>query len=410
MKRQPFLSRTLLIMLGTMIFANIASMMYETFLPLYLQRLGANVGNIGLFYTLSALAPLVLQILGGWFSDVMGRLRAMAIGSVGGLVAFILLVVAPTWQWLLLSSVTVAVAYAFVGPSFRALIAEESSEQSRGRVFGLVDSLYMIVGVIGPPLGGFLIDHFSYRIMFIVAAVLYGMATLGRILVARHAHKNEVKTGQTISFQHLKRNLGTMAGFVLAGGIVTWIMVSDGAQDIAYSLRFQLEPLYLQNLMGLTNTQIGGLSSISSIVLMLLMVPAGWLSDKRGERVGIALGTLLVAGALGVFLISRNLMGFTVAWVLFGIGRALVGPPYNSLISKVIPARIRGTAFGLFSTSIGFFSLPAPFIGAKLWEWIAPQAPFAVSLLLILATVPIVWTQFRPAAIKPLELPDTAES
>ena len=51
------------VFLVAMILANIAGEMHWSFFPLYLQSLGADVGKIGLFFTLSALVPLALQIL-----------------------------------------------------------------------------------------------------------------------------------------------------------------------------------------------------------------------------------------------------------------------------------------------------------------------------------------------------------
>jgi MFS family permease len=128
---------------------------------------------------------------------------------------------------------------------------------------------------------------------------------------------------------------------------------------------------------------------------MLLLAPAGWLSDKKGERVGIVAGFFLMAVAIAVFLQSRVFAGFAVVWALFGAGEALIGPAYNALISKVVPMHLRGTAFGLFTTSIGLISLPSPYIGALLWEWFAPQVPFYMPLVATLLMLPIMWVKFR---------------
>jgi MFS family permease len=84
-----------------------------------------------------------------------------------------------------------------------------------------------------------------------------------------------------------------------------------------------------------------------------------------------------------------------VVWTLFGIGMALIDPAYNSLISKAVPLKLRGTAFGLFSTSIGLISLPAPYLGAMLWERFAPQVPFYVPLGATLLLLPVMWFKFR---------------
>jgi MFS family permease len=77
-RTEPLISRTLLMFMIAMMFANIGGNMYGSLLPLYLKELGAGVTQIGLFFTLSQVIPLALQILGGWVSDTLGRLRSVA--------------------------------------------------------------------------------------------------------------------------------------------------------------------------------------------------------------------------------------------------------------------------------------------------------------------------------------------
>jgi len=383
-----------------MILANIAGHMHGPLMPLYLQELGAGVEQVGLFFTLGAIAPLAFQILGGWMSDSIGRLQAVAIGSLAGVLGYFAYVFAPSWEWLLIATVTGAMARSFVAPSFMAFIAEESTEATRGRVYGLSQSLFMIVGIVGPPIGGYLSQYLGFRAMFIAAGTLYAMATVIRLFMARNAQRGESEgpvgdLRPTPSLTNLRASLVAMGGLVLAGGVVTWIFISDGVRDVTFNMAFQLLPLYMQNLMGLSNVEISWLSSIHGLVTMLLLTPAGWLSDKKGERVGIVAGFFLMAVAIAVFLQSRVFAGFAVVWALFGVGEALIGPAYNALISKVVPLHLRGTAFGLFTTSIGLISLPAPYIGAVLWEQFAPQVPFYAPLVATLLMLPIMWIKFK---------------
>ena len=399
----PLLTRRLLLFMGTMILANIAGAMEQPLLPLYLQELGAGVRQIGLFFTLGAIAPLLFQIFGGWLSDSIGRLQAIAIGSLAGVIGFAVYVLAPSWQWLLIALATGAMARAFVGPSYQAFIAEESTEETRGRVYSASQALFMIVGVIGPPIGGYLSQYLSFKAMYVVAGVLYATATLIRVVMARKAQLGETEPREKPTLANLKTSLVALGGLLLAGGVVTWIFISDGIRDVTFSMAFQLLPLYLQNLMGLTNVEIGWLSAIHALATMLLLTLAGWISDKKGERVGIVTGFVLIAAALAVFLNSRVFVGFAVVWVLFGFGEALIGPAYSALISKVVPAHLRGTAFGLFTSSIGLISLPAPYIGAALWERFAPQVPFYVPLVATLVTLPIMWVKFKLPAGEPSE-------
>jgi MFS family permease len=107
------------------------------------------------------------------------------------------------------------------------------------------------------------------------------------------------------------------------------------------------------------------------------------------------LGNLFIGGAIFTMINVQSFSLLIFAWILFGIGQSLVGPAYSSLISKVVPQKLRGTAFGLFSTSLGIVSLPAPYIGVLLWENFGPKVPFYVPLVVMMLMLPIIWTKFR---------------
>ena len=83
-KSAPLISRKMLLFMVAMVLANTGGSMYGLLLPLYLISLNASVVQIGLFFTLSQIVPLALQILGGWISDSLGRLRSIAMGQRGG--------------------------------------------------------------------------------------------------------------------------------------------------------------------------------------------------------------------------------------------------------------------------------------------------------------------------------------
>jgi len=395
-KKQPLLSGLLILFLTAMIFANIGGNMYEGLMPLYLKDLNASIPQIGLFFTLAQVVPLLLQILGGWISDSLGRLRAIAIGSVFGVIGFIPLILADTWHWLLLAVAVGSVARALVGPSFDAFIAEHSSEQNRGKVYGVSQAIFMIVAVVGPPVGAWLVGSYGFKFMLLIAGVFYFIAALMRIGMAREAAKGGA-VSQKLSFASLKTNLGAMFGLMFSGGLITWILITDGFRDVSFQLSGNLFPVYMQEFGRLTIQQIGWVNSLFGLCMMLTTIPGGWLSDKVGERVGIASGMILMAGAL--FLLINipqgNTLLYFVGWGMAGMGVGVMMPAYQSLISKAVPQHLRGTAFGLFSTSLGVISLPAPWIGAQLWDRVSPQFPFTITAIALLLSVIPIWVKFK---------------
>ena len=395
-KPQRIISPTLIVFMVAMVFANIAAEMYMTMLPLYMRYLGADVVQIGVFFTVSQIVPLILQVLGGWVSDTIGRLRSVAIGSLIGLGAFISPIFVPTWQWLYLSEGLNSLTRSLIGPSFGAFIAEETAEEHRGKVYGITDTIYTVVTVIGPPLAGWLADAYGFRIMLAVAAGIYVCATTIRLILAKVAGKKQKQESHAkLTFESLKVNFKTVFGLAVAGGLLTWLLLTDGVRDIAFSMSFRLMPIYLEDIGGMSLQQIGWLASFFGIACMVTTVPAGWFSDKVGERFAIALGFFLEFLAMLLLIKADGFIGYASVWALFGVGVGLLSPAYQSLLSKVLPERLRGTGFGLIHASLGVFSLPAPAIGSLLWKSISPEAPFYITAVLALITVIPAFLKFK---------------
>jgi MFS family permease len=391
----PLLNPLMRWFLFAMILANIAGGMVNMLMPIYLTELGASVGQVGLVFTLTSIVILVLQIFGGWISDSIGRLRAIAIGSLGGVLSFIAMIVAPSWHWMLLALAMNQVPYALVGPSFSAFIAENSTEENRGRVYGLTDTLYQVVGVVGPPLGGFLAGVYGFKIMLIGAAIFYSSAAGLRVWMARTMSAPSDDGNPPLSLDSFKKSLALIGSMIVGGGVITWIFLTDGVRDIAFRMSEQLQPLYLEQVMDLSLQQIGLLGSFFSFAMMLTPILSGRIADRYGERVPISGGFFVIFIALVVFLQARAYPAFILTWALFGSGVGLLSPAYQSLISKVVPRRSLGTFTGIFHSSLGFISLPAPWLGAQLWERFTPRLPFMITAAVVLATILPSWFKFK---------------
>ena len=259
----------------------------------------------------------------------------------------------------------------------------------------------MIVTVVGPPLGGWLTGAYGFKLMLFIAGVFYAIAVAMRLSMAREATKGEKENGEkkSLSFTSLKENLGSMIALIFSGGLITWMLITDGLRDTSFQFSGNLFPVYMQEIGGLSYQQIGWVTSMFGIFMMLSTIPGGWLSDKAGERVGIAAGMFLMSVALFILIVipqgTQWQWLFFVGWAVAGLGAGISGPAYQSLISKAVPQKLRGLAFGLFSTSLGIVSLPAPWIGAQLWARFGPTAPFKITATVILLSIIPIWLKFK---------------
>lgn len=394
-KSRPLLTVNLRWFLVGMIAANIAGQMVYSLLSIYLVEMGASVGQVGLVFTIASLVPTALQIFGGWLSDTIGRLRTIALGSTISVLGYVLFFISPSWEWVMLGLCVEYISGAMVAPSFNAYIAEQSHENQRGRVFGLTSSIFMIVTVIGPALSGFIAYRLGFRPMLLVALIFYAAATVLRIWMARAERFASARAPEKPTWAGLKTQTLGMFSILVAGGILTWIWVTDAVGDTSFSLISQLYPIFLKDIGGMNVEQIGLLNAAWGAVVILAGYLAGWLADRTSERTVIVGGFILEAFGLALLVQLSGFTGFLTAMMVFGLGNGALMPAYQSLISKVVPEDKRGMAFGLFGTSLGLLSLPFPWIGAQLWERFTPQTPFWFTVAACLISIPIAWLKFR---------------
>lgn len=367
-------------------------------IPVFLRELGASIQHIGFFFTISLVFPLLLRIVGGWLSDSMGRLRTLTLGSFAGTLSFLAYALTPNWQVALLAPAFLAVTAALVFPSYKAYIADQTSEEVQGRMFGLTEAIISIAWIIGPPLGGFIAQKFDYRPMFALATITFTLATIIFFIMYRTSPSYSVEVGIKPNLKNLKASLGQMLFLMFSGGLVTWILIVDGVRDVAFKMSFDLMPIYLREIGNLSKQDIGLLDGMFGVALTLTTLPAGWLVDKTSERVGITLGLVIMIGSRLVFAIGSAFWGFALSWILLGMGGGLLDPAGSALIAKGVPRKVRGLTYGLVATSLGIVSLPAPWIGSQVWNAVNPRAPFLLTV--VLATLVIVPAWFK-LVVKP---------
>lgn len=397
--------RELFVLMLAMIIANTSHFMYYPLMPLYLESLGASVREIGFLFTLEVIFALCFRIIGGWASDTFGRLQTIAVGSVVGVISMFALVLAPTWQWVILSTLLLEAAVSMVAPSFQAYTAEQAPEGSTSSTFGLVNGLFFICMIIGPLLGGFLVDRYGFRAMLWAATVIYTAASVLRIWMAKRA-RFQMKTLQAAA---LLKDIRGLLGMMTAGGLLMWLFITDGLMDMGYQLVIPFLPKYMTEISGVSESGYGSLFALMSAVGAITMLPCGMFADRFGERWSLALGLCLTAAVWSLVIINGGIPLYVLAFGLAGMGRSFIEPAFASLLSQSVPASSRGMAWGVFMTALGVVAIPAPYIGGLAYDHWQPSAPFVLAVILALLTLPMVLSRLRlPPRAEQVELAESS--
>ncbi len=144
---------------------------------------------------------------------------------------------------------------------------------------------------------------------------------------------------------------------------------------------------------GLSDTQLGSLNSIVSLLVGLLTFPLSLLADRWGRVRSIVLMAALWSLATAACAVAENYGQMFAARFFVGVGEAAYGSVGIAVIIAVFPPHLRSTLSGAFLAGGAFGSVLGMalggFIGAKLgWRWaFGAMALFGVALVILYALV-----------------------
>ncbi|HEX2647065.1 MAG TPA: MFS transporter, partial [Candidatus Dormibacteraeota bacterium] len=127
-------------------------------------------------YNAYLLTLSALLVLAGALTDFYGRRRMFVIGLIGFGATSVLCGVAPTMELLVVFRVLQGAAGALLVPGSLALLTANFSGEEQGRAFGLWAGASGAVTILGPLVGGLLVDTISWRVAFLINVPLVVIA------------------------------------------------------------------------------------------------------------------------------------------------------------------------------------------------------------------------------------------
>ena len=367
---------------------------YRPFWALYLKTyLGASVTNIGIFSMISTAESLIFQLPGGLIADRYGRRKLILAGTVFRTLGPVFYLMAPSWEWVIPGAMVAGMTSLYM-PAFNAIIAESLPSKRRGSGYGVYNTITRIPSVIAPLLGGLLVDTYGlYRGVRVFLMLQIGASILGIIIrffnlketVVHRTGKRPpiLPTAQT--FKELPRPIFIM--------IIVSIIASFSGR-----LVFDYINLYALDIIKITPTHLGIITSIAGLVQMVLTLPSGMLSDKYGRKNNIMVSRV-IAPVTQYFMTSVSgftpymlVRSFNAVGLAFGGGGVRAGgSAWNALIADIVPSHKRATVNGVIGTLTAVVAAPSSVLGGWLWETFYPQLPFQLSAVIGLVAAAVFW-------------------
>ena len=159
------------VLLATVLGSGMA-MLDATVVNVALNRIGHDLQAdlAGLQWTLNGytLTLAAFILVGGSLSDRLGRRRVFLAGTVWFTAASVLCGLAPNIEFLVAARALQGVGGALLTPGSLAIISASFTPQDRARAIGAWSGLGGVAGAIGPFLGGWLVDVWSWRLVFLI--------------------------------------------------------------------------------------------------------------------------------------------------------------------------------------------------------------------------------------------------
>src|SRR5438034_2062547 len=164
-------------------------------LPALQTKLNATVTDVQWVIEAYTLFLAALLLLGGSLGDRFGRKKIYAIGVAVFALASIWCGLAPNIQQLIIARAAQGVGGALLVPGSLAIISATFNEQERGKAIGTWSGSTAITTALGPVLGGWLIEHVSWRAVFFLNVPI-AVAVLAVILLFVPESRDEETAGK----------------------------------------------------------------------------------------------------------------------------------------------------------------------------------------------------------------------
>jgi MFS family permease len=300
-------------------------------LPIYLSRLGSTEVEIGVVIGSVGVSSLVLRpIVGRALLKIPERNFMISGALLFALTSVAYLLASPFWP-LLIVRVFQGIGFAFFHTASITLIANISPETHRGKSLGYYTLGSNISAALAPSLGMFLINHFSFTILFLVClglsvSSLFITHLLGRRQVAP-SQVSSSEDGLLISRKALSPSIVHSFALFTWGSLATFF------------------PLYAIN-HGMANP--GLFFTTTAIMLFLGRVLGGKIFDLYSREKVILPCLISIIIAMVILAFSKTLPMFILVAVIWGIGFTFLTP---SLIAFALDrvGSSPGPAMGTFT-------------------------------------------------------------
>ncbi|HEX3424377.1 MAG TPA: DHA2 family efflux MFS transporter permease subunit [Sphingomicrobium sp.] len=366
-------------------------------LPHMQADLSASQDQINWVLTSYIVSSAIALPISGWLADRVGRKRLLLISVVVFTIASVLCATATALGEMVAFRALQGVGGAFIVPLAQATLFDINPREKHGQAMALFGGGVMIGPILGPVLGGWLTDNYSWRWVFLVNLPvgiicilvmsqfmptgetqkrkfdMFGFALLAIALASLQFCLDRGQQKDWFSSWEIRIE----AGLAIAAGWMFLVhmftaehplfdramfkdrnfatgMVFMAVTGVLLLAGLALLPPLLQNLYGYSVLQSGFLTAPRGVGTLFSMMIAGRLTGRMDARILVGIGVIFMGLSLHMmtgFAIDQPSRPVIMSGVVQGLGLGLIFVPLQSLAFETLAAKARTTAAALLNLS-----------------------------------------------------------
>jgi DHA1 family tetracycline resistance protein-like MFS transporter len=317
----------------------------------FADQYGFKDWQIGFLFSAYPVCQLVAGPVLGRLSDRYGRKPVLIFSQAGTALSFLILGLSRDFSVMLLARMLDGASGGNVLVA-QAYIADVTEPEHRARGMGLIGMAFGLGFVLGPLLGGLLLElpidgQWRLRLPFLVAA---GCSTVAWVLVlfrlpeSRPRDDRPREAARTLSLRGITDTVA-VPGVGLLVGIGFLAVLAFASFEGTFALFLVRRLQWKAQRAAFAFAGLGFLSAAVQGGLIRRLVP------RFGEARLIVVGLIVAAGGFAALARAWNVPGLIAALALLGLGQGMLSPSISGLLSRITPVDEQGAVFGTLTSA-----------------------------------------------------------
>lgn len=376
-----YITRTIWILSIISLLTDTASEMLYPIMPIYLKTIGFSVVLIGV---LEGVAEATAGLSKGYFgklSDASGRrVPFVQLGYALSALSKPMMAIFVYPLWIFFARTIDRLGKGIRTGARDALLSDEATPATKGKVFGFHRSMDTVGAVFGPSLAlAYLYFHpAQYKALFYIAFLPGLFAVFASFYLKEKQHAIATSKPSTPFFSFLKYWKASPPAYrKLVTGLLVFTLFNSS--DVFLLLKIKQA--------GISDTMVIGVYIFYNLIYALSAFPAGIIADKMGLKTIFLIGLALFVCVYTGFAINNSLYLFFVLFFLYGLYAATTEGISKAWITNITDAKDTATAIGTYSALQSICTMLASTLTGFIWSRFGAATGFMVTAAATLLVV-----------------------